>query len=66
MLNPMLQQLRSNNPLSMVQQFNEFRKSMYGKDPQAMVEELLRSGKMSPQQYEQLKAQAQTFMQLLG
>lgn len=66
MLNPMLAQLRSNNPLTMIQQFNQFRQSMAGKDPEAMVNELLRTGKMTPQQYEQLKAQAQTFMQFLG
>ena len=66
MLNPMLNQLRANNPISMLQQFNQFRQSMAGKDPEAMVNELLKSGKMSPAQYEQLKQQAQTFMQLLG
>lgn len=66
MLNPMLNQLKPNNPLSMLQQFNQFRQSMAGKDPEAMVNELLRSGKMSPAQYEQLKQQAQTFMQFLG
>lgn len=65
MLNPMLQQLRSQNPLQMLQQFNQFKQSMQGKDPEAMVNELLRSGKMSQQQYEQLKAQAQSFMALL-
>ena len=66
MLNPMLQQLRSQNPLQMLQQFNQFKQSMQGKDPEAMVNELLRSGKMSQQQFEQLKAQAQSFMSLLG
>lgn len=62
----MLSQLRPNNPISMLQQFNQFRQSMAGKDPEAMVNELLRSGKMTPAQYEQLKQQAQTFMQFLG
>lgn len=66
MLNPMLNQLHANNPLTMIQQFNSFRQSMAGKDPEAMVNELLRTGKMSPQQFEQLKQQAQTFMQFLG
>ena len=66
MLNPMLNQLRANNPISILQQFAQFKQSMNGKDPEAMVNELLRSGKMSPQQFEQLKTQAQSFMQLLG
>ncbi len=66
MLNPILSQLKPNNPLAMIQQFNQFKQSMAGKDPEAMVNELLRSGKMSQQQFEQLKAQAQSFMSLLG
>ena len=66
MLNPMLSKLNSNNPVQMLQRFAEFKKSMQGKDPEAMVNELLRSGKMSPQQFEQLKSQAQSFMSLLG
>ena len=66
MVNPMLSHLRSNNPMQMIQQFNQFKQSMQGKDPEAMVNELLRSGKMSQQQFEQLKTQAQSFMSLLG
>lgn len=66
MVNPMLQHMRSNNPMQMIQQFNQFKQSMAGKDPEAMVNELLRSGKMSQQQFEQLKSQAQSFMSLLG
>lgn len=66
MLNPMLAKLNSNNPVQMLQKFAEFKRSMQGKDPEAMVNELLRSGKMSPEQFEQLKAQAQSFMSLLG
>ena len=66
MLNPMLSQLSANNPVQMLQRFAEFKQSMQGKDPEAMVNELLRSGKMTPAQFEQLKAQAQSFMSLLG
>ena len=66
MPNPMLSHLRANNPMQMIQQFNQFKQSMQGKDPEAMVNELLRSGKMSQQQFEQLKTQAQSFMSLLG
>ena len=66
MRNPILSQLKPNNPIAMLQQFNQFKQSMAGKDPEAMVNELLRSGKMSQAQYEQLKTQAQSFMSLLG
>ena len=65
MPNPILSQRSSNNPMQMLQRFAEFKQSMQGKDPEAMVNELLRSGKMSQQQFEQLKAQAQSFMSLL-
>lgn len=54
MKNPMMQQLHPN----MIQQFNQFRRQMEGKDPQAMVMDLLNSGKMTPAQFEDLKKQA--------
>ena len=54
MRNPMMQQLHPN----MIQQFNQFRRQMEGKDPQAMVMDLLNSGKMTPAQFEDLKKQA--------
>lgn len=66
MINPMLSQLSANNPMQMLQRFAEFKKTMQGKDPEAMVNELLRSGKMTQAQFEQLKTQAQSFMSLLG
>ncbi len=70
-LNPMLRMLNQvstampNNPLAMISQFNDFKKQMVGKDPKAMVEELLKSGKMSQQQFEQLKEQAQSLSSIL-
>lgn len=70
-LNPMLRMLNQasavmpNNPLVMISQFNDFKKQMAGKDPKAMVEELLKSGKMSQQQFEQLKEQAQSLSSIL-
>ena len=66
MPNPMLSRLNATNPVQMLQRFAEFKNSMQGKDPEAMVNELLRSGKMTQQQFEQLKSQAQSFMSLLG
>jgi len=66
MLNPILSQLNSGGPVQMLQRFAEFKKNMQGKDPEAMVNELLRSGKMTQAQFEQLKAQAESFMKLLG
>lgn len=46
------------NMQNMMQQFNQFRNQIQqqGINPQQQVQELLRSGKMSQQQFEQLKA----------
>ena len=54
-----------NNPMLMLQQFAEFKKTMAGKNPQAIVENLLKTGQMSNQQFEQLKQQAQTLTSIL-
>lgn len=72
-MNPILQMLEQSkspaptnrDPLQMMQQFAQFKKQMQGKDPQAMVQELLASGKMTPQQFEQLKKQAQSMQNFL-
>lgn len=53
------------NPMQMLQKFNQFRQQMMGKDPKAMVEQLLQSGKMTPQQFDQLKQQASMFQNFL-
>ena len=55
-----------NNTMQTLQRFAEFKNSMQGKDPEAIVNELLRSGQMSQAQFEQLKSQAETFLKLFG
>lgn len=73
-MNPMLSRLaqnspapvqQSNNPMNMIQQFAEFKRQFAGRDPQAMVQQLLQSGQMSQQQYDQLKQQAMELRQIL-
>lgn len=49
------------NMMQMMQQFNQFRSTFQG-DPKAQVEQLLKSGKMSEEQYKQLEALAKQFM----
>lgn len=61
----MPQMRAANNPLRMIQQFAQFKRQMAGKNPQAIVQELLSSGKMSQQQFEQFKAQAQSLQSIL-
>lgn len=67
--NPMLERLNrqpvQNNSANTLQQFQQFRQQMAGRDPKAMVEELLRSGKMSQQQFQQLSQQAKQLEQIL-
>ena len=66
MHNPMLQQLAQTNPqMNMLKQFNQFRQQMAGKDPQAIITDLLNTGKMTPQQFENLKAQAMEMQKFL-
>ena len=74
MKNPILAQLKNNtipqnqpqnNPMQMLQQFADFKKQIQGKDPRQIVNNLLQSGKMSQQQFEQLKQQADVLHQFL-
>lgn len=50
---------------NMMQQFRQFKANFQG-DPKAEVEKLLRSGKMSQQQLNQLQQAAQMFQSLIG
>lgn len=59
------QNLPANNGGNFLQQLAEFRKALGGKDPQAIVQNLLNSGQMSQQQFNQLKAQAEQIQQML-
>ena len=52
-----------NNMEQLLERFNAFRRSIGNQDPQAMVQELLRSGRMTQEQYQQL---AQMARQLSG
>lgn len=54
-----------NNPLAMMQEFNKFRRSITPEGAKQRVQELLQSGQMSQQQFEQLQQQAKIFSQFL-
>lgn len=53
------------NPMQMIQQFQRFKQQFTG-DPQAEVQKLLTSGKLSQQQLNQLQSMAQQFQGLLN
>ena len=59
----MMQQI-PNNPMQMIQQFNQFKNSFTG-DPKQAVMNLLQSGQMNQQQLDQLQAMAKEFKKFL-
>lgn len=52
-------------PMQMMQQFEQFRRMMQGRNPQQMVQNLLSSGQMTQEQFEQLKQQAIELQKIL-
>ena len=52
-------------PMQMMQQFAQFRRMMQGRNPQQMVQNLLQSGQMTQDQFEQLKQQASELQNIL-
>lgn len=65
MANPFFAALGGNNGFAqMMQQFQQFKANFTG-DPKAEVEKLLRSGKMSQQQLNQLQAVAKQIAALM-
>lgn len=58
-------QLPQNNMMRMMQQFQQFRNSFQG-DPKQQIQQMLNSGKVSQEQYNQAVQMANTFAQMLG
>lgn len=54
-----------NNPMQILQEFQQFKESMKGKDANAMLQELLDSGKVTPKQLDQAKKMAEQFKGIL-
>lgn len=63
-------QFNQNNPIfnafggfqNFQMQFNNFANSLGQQNPQQLVQQMLNSGKMTPQQFEQLRQQANQMM----
>lgn len=60
----MMQQM-PNNPMQMIQQFNQFRQNFTG-DPKQAVMNLLQSGQMSQKQLDQLQKMAGQLQQIMN
>ena len=58
-MNPFFQAMGGNRQPNMMQQFQQFMDQMRGKDPNAMIQELVSSGRVSQQQLDQAQKQAQ-------
>ena len=58
-MNPFFQAMGGNRQPNMIQQFQQFMNQMRGKDPNAMIQELVSSGLVSQQQLDQAQKQAQ-------
>ena len=54
-----------NNPLAMLVEFRKFAAGMTPQRAKEQVEQMLQSGKMNPQQFQQLQQQAKEFMRFL-
>lgn len=59
MPSPLYNALGGNRRPSMMQQFQSFMNQMKGKDPNAMIQELVSSGRVSQQQLDAAQRQAQ-------
>lgn len=72
MANPMMQMLGQsagkrmpNNPITMIAEFRKFAQGITPEKAQQQVQQLLSSGQMTQEQFQQLQAQAKEFMQFL-
>lgn len=68
-MNPLFNLINQNpqnggNLPNLLSSFNEFRRTFQG-DPRQKVQELLNSGRMTPEQFNQLKQMANEFQNLL-
>ena len=62
-MNPLLNQFGNTNNSDFWSEFNKFRSSFKG-DPKAKVQELLNSGQMTQEQFNQLSQQATQIMRM--
>ena len=58
-MNPFFGVMGGGRQPNMMQQFQQFMQQMKGKDPNAMIQELVSSGRVSQQQLDQAQKQAQ-------
>lgn len=62
-MNPFYQAMGGNRQPNMMQQFQQFMNQMRGKDPNAMIQELVQSGRVTQDQLNQAQQKASQLMQ---
>ena len=69
-MNPFYQAMGPKQPMNFWQRFQQFRSEMKGKDPNMLIQEMMQSGKITQEQYNQARQQAQqivnTFQSMHG
>jgi len=58
-MNPFFNAMGGNKQPNMMQQFQQFMNQMKGQDPNAIIQEMMQSGKITQQQYDAARQQAQ-------
>ena len=56
---------KSMNPMQMIREFGKFKKAMQGRNPQQILNRLIESGEMTPEQLEEYKSMAQDLLDFL-
>ncbi len=64
-MNPLYNDMNQGNQNNLVQRFQQFRQNFKG-DPQQQVQQLLNSGRVTQQQYNQAVQMAQQFQRMFG
>ena len=55
-----------NNFTDFMQRFNQFRSQMQGQNPDQIIQQMMRSGKITQSQYEQARQQAMQIQKMMN
>lgn len=64
-MNPLYQQMQSQQSNSLLQRFQQFRQGFQG-DPQQMIQQMMNSGRIDQNQYNRAVQMAQQFQKMFG
>ena len=64
-MNPLYQQMQPQQNTNLLQKFQQFRQQFQG-DPQQMIQQMMNSGRINQNQYNQAVQMAQQFQKMFG